>query len=158
MVKLRLPRWRGGKESACQCRRHWRSEFNPWVRKIPWSKKWQPTPVFLFEKFHGQRSLVGYLCTGSQRVRHHWAHMHKRTSGETNRLWDDWVEKIVVPLRNSNRRGTPSHGRGGGTDTSWSTRIRQEKQGEMWAGAINLVSVGSNRWDRLTKFRIDYFE
>ena len=34
-------------------------EFNPWVRKISWSRKWQPTPVFLPEKFHGKRSLVG---------------------------------------------------------------------------------------------------
>ena len=30
-----------------------------WVRKIPWSRKWQPAPVFLLGKFHGQRSLVG---------------------------------------------------------------------------------------------------
>ena len=34
--------------------------FNPWIRKILWSKKWQPTPIFLPEKLHGQRSLVGY--------------------------------------------------------------------------------------------------
>ena len=34
--------------------------FGPWVRKIPWKRKWQPTTVFLPEKFHGQRSLVGY--------------------------------------------------------------------------------------------------
>ena len=34
--------------------------FDPWVGKIPWSRKWQPTPVFLPGKFHGQRSLVGY--------------------------------------------------------------------------------------------------
>ena len=33
---------------------------NPWVRKIPWRRKWQPTPVFLPGKFHRQRSLVGY--------------------------------------------------------------------------------------------------
>ena len=32
--------------------------FDPWVGKIPWSRKW-PTPVFLPRKFHGQRSLVG---------------------------------------------------------------------------------------------------
>ena len=31
-----------------------------WVRKIPWRREWQPTPVFLPEEFHGQRSLVGY--------------------------------------------------------------------------------------------------
>ena len=35
------------KELACQCRRHKRRRFNPWVRKIPWRRKWQPTPVFL---------------------------------------------------------------------------------------------------------------
>ena len=34
--------------------------FDPWDEKIPWRKKWQPTPVFLPEEFHGQRSLVGY--------------------------------------------------------------------------------------------------
>ena len=34
--------------------------FNSWVRKIPWRRKWQPTPVFLPGKFHGQKSLEGY--------------------------------------------------------------------------------------------------
>ena len=32
----------------------------PWVEKIPWRRKWQPTPVFLPGESHGQRSLVGY--------------------------------------------------------------------------------------------------
>ena len=36
-----------------------RLELDPWVRKIPWSRKWQPTPVFLPGKSHGQRSLEG---------------------------------------------------------------------------------------------------
>ena len=36
--------WLGGKESTCQCRR---LRFDPWVRKIPWRRKWQPTAVFL---------------------------------------------------------------------------------------------------------------
>ena len=35
-------------------------EFNPWFEKIPWRRAWQPTPVFLLEKSHGQRSLKGY--------------------------------------------------------------------------------------------------
>ena len=34
--------------------------FDPWVGKIPWKRKWQPTPVLLPGKFHGQSSLVGY--------------------------------------------------------------------------------------------------
>ena len=33
--------------------------FDPWVRKIPWRRKWQPTPVFLPGESHGQRSLAG---------------------------------------------------------------------------------------------------
>ena len=37
-----------------------RSRFDPWVKKIPWRRKWQPTPVFLPGKFHGRRNLVGY--------------------------------------------------------------------------------------------------
>ena len=37
---------------------------DPWVEKIPWRKKWQPSPVFLPGKSHGQRSLVGYCPLG----------------------------------------------------------------------------------------------
>jgi len=34
--------------------------FDLWIQKIPWRRKWQPTPVFLPVKSHGQRSLEGY--------------------------------------------------------------------------------------------------
>ena len=37
-----------------------RRRFHPWVRKIPWRRAWQLTPVFLPGESHGQRSLVGY--------------------------------------------------------------------------------------------------
>ena len=43
----------------------------PWVRKIPWRRKWQPTPVILPGKSHGQRSLVGYNPWGRRRVKYH---------------------------------------------------------------------------------------
>ena len=56
MRYLRLPWWVSGKESACSAE----DAFNPWVGKIPWRRKWQPTPVFLPGKSHGQRSLAGY--------------------------------------------------------------------------------------------------
>ena len=49
--------WLSGKESAQHCRR---PGFHPWVRKTPWRRKWQPTPVFLPVKSQGQWSLVGY--------------------------------------------------------------------------------------------------
>ena len=53
-----------GKESTCQCRRCKGCGFNPWVGKIPWRRGWQPSPVFLTGKSHGQRSLVGYSPWG----------------------------------------------------------------------------------------------
>ena len=37
-----------------------RRGLDPWVKKIPWNRKWQVTPVFLPGKFHGQRGLAGY--------------------------------------------------------------------------------------------------
>ena len=56
-----FPGGASGKELACQCRR---IRFDPWVRKIPWRRKWQPTPVLLLGKSHGWRSLVGYSLCG----------------------------------------------------------------------------------------------
>ena len=53
-----------GKESTCQCRRHKRRGFDPWVGKIPWRRAWQTTPVFLLGESHGQRSLAGYSPWG----------------------------------------------------------------------------------------------
>ena len=49
-----------GKESACQFWRYKRCSFNPWVGKIPWRRKQQPTPAFLPGESHGQSTLVGY--------------------------------------------------------------------------------------------------
>jgi len=48
-----------------QCRR---AEFDPWVGKIPWRRKWQPTPVSLPGKSHGQRSLVCYSPWGCKEL------------------------------------------------------------------------------------------
>ena len=54
-----------GKETACQCRRHKRHGFmSQEVTKIHWSRKQQPTPVFLPGKCHRERSLVGYSPWG----------------------------------------------------------------------------------------------
>ena len=57
-----------GKEPTCQRRRLKRLEFNPWVEKIPGRRAWQPTPVFLPGKPHGQRSLVGYSPWGCKEL------------------------------------------------------------------------------------------
>ena len=62
----RLLSWCSGKESAYQCKKHKRCGFNPWVKKIPWSRKWKPTPVFLPGESHGQRNLEGYSPWGCE--------------------------------------------------------------------------------------------
>ena len=62
-----LPMRLSSKGCAHQCRR-WR--FDPWIGKISWRRKWQPTPVFLLGKSHGQRRLAGYSPWGCKRVRH----------------------------------------------------------------------------------------
>ena len=99
------------KESICQCRRH---RFNPWVGKIPWRIKQQPSPVFLPGKLHGQWSLVGYSPWGRKRVRHdlvtehhhhHWYQQKnelsdyrlilKWTRTQSKMLWTQLRESIV---------------------------------------------------------------
>ena len=59
-----IPGGSSGKEPTCQCRRRKKRGINPWVGKIPWRRKWQPTSVSLPGKFHGQRSLAGYSPWG----------------------------------------------------------------------------------------------
>ena len=69
-----FPGGASGKESDCQCRRRKRRGFNPWVRKIPGG--WQPTPVFLPGKSHGQEP-GGLQSKGSQsQTRLKWLSMH----------------------------------------------------------------------------------
>ena len=58
VIHVGLPWWL--KESACQCRSYRRFRFNSCVRKITWRRKWQPTPVLLPGKSHGQRSLEAH--------------------------------------------------------------------------------------------------
>ena len=65
MPALARTQWLSSIESTCQGRRR---RFNSWVRKIPWRRKWQLTPVFLPGKSHGQRSLEGYGPWGRKKL------------------------------------------------------------------------------------------
>ena len=80
-----FPGGTGGKEPACQCKRHERYGFHPWVWKIPWRRAWQLTPVFLPGESHGQRSLMGYSPWG-----HTWIYVLILISTILSRLlWCD---------------------------------------------------------------------
>ena len=74
--------WLSGKEPSCQCRRHRRCKFNPWVGKIPCSKKWQPTPVFLPGESYAHRNLADYSPYGGKVfniIEHAHTHTHTHT-------------------------------------------------------------------------------
>ena len=88
-ICMGLPRYCSDKESTCQCRRltHKWFRFDPWVRKIPWGRKWQATLVFLPGKFHGQRSLLGYSSCDRKElyVTERWSsRMHARARTHTH--------------------------------------------------------------------------
>ena len=78
-VHISFPGGATGKEPACQFRRYKRRWFIPWVRKIPWRRKWQPTPVFLPGESCGQRSLEGYSPWGCREL---------DTTEVTENTWD----------------------------------------------------------------------
>ena len=94
------PRWFSDKEAACQCRR---PRFNPWVEKIPWRRKWQPTPVFLPGKSHGQRSLAGYSPWDHKELYTTVAPEHIHTQACQILLnqchkWISWVWILALPF------------------------------------------------------------
>ena len=87
-----LCNWLSGKESTGQCRRLRRHAFYPWVRKIPWRRKWQTIPVFLPGKFHGQRSLAAYST---------WSHIELDTTERAHYYCTtvfficDWIKESI---------------------------------------------------------------
>ena len=64
MDSLLLNRFPGGSEVKASALQWGRPAFDPWIRKMPWRRKWQPAPVFLPVESHGWRSLVGYSPRG----------------------------------------------------------------------------------------------
>ena len=95
-MSTRLPRWPNSKESTCQCRRPWRCGFDPWLKEIPWNRKWQPTPVFLLGKSHEQRSPWAWRAavhgiTKSQAQLN--THTHNVNTGWLCWIWMSFLKK-----------------------------------------------------------------
>ena len=63
-----FPGGTSGKEASCQRKRHKKCGFYAWLRKIPSGRDWQPAPVFLPGKSHGQGSLAGYSPLGHEEL------------------------------------------------------------------------------------------
>ena len=99
---LGLHEWCSGKELACQCRR---LRFNPWARKIPWRRIWQPTPVFLPWESHCQRSLEGYSpCSCKDTDTTEWLNMHSLVLLEITKLYQTYI--FVHPLISTSNPNT----------------------------------------------------
>ena len=86
MCKVGFPGGAGGKEPAFQCRR---LRFDPLIRKIPWRRAWQPTPVFLPEEFPWTEQPGRLQSMGLQRVGHNWSnlvctHTHTQSVRQAN--------------------------------------------------------------------------
>ena len=97
-----FPSGTSGKEPACQCRRHKRHRFDPWVQKISWKKAWQPTPVFLPGEHHGQRNLAATVRrVAKSRTRLKCLSTHALLQREINQLQLQMLLKDTIYSYNS---------------------------------------------------------
>ena len=91
-----FPAVSSGKVSSCQCRSLRRRRVNLWVDTIPWKRKWQPIPVFLPGKSHGQRGLAGYSQWDCQRVGHDLATKQQQKNQEGSYLSQNYYKVLVA--------------------------------------------------------------
>ena len=135
ILVIGIPWWLSGKESACQYRR---CGFNPWVRKIPWRKKWKPTPLFLPGKSHGQMSLVGYSPCGHRQL--NTTELLTHTGGASGK------ESTCQCRRLKRCSSIPGLGRspggGNGNPLHYSCLENPTDRGAWWATVIGLQRVG----------------
>ena len=83
-----------------QCRRCRRCRFDPWVGKIPWRRNWQPTPIFLTEKSHRGRSLVGYSpCCHKESDATECVHVHSHTHTHTHTWENSYRTLLMFPFK-----------------------------------------------------------
>ena len=118
-----FPWWLSGKEPTGQCRR---PGFNPWVRKIPWRRKWQPTLVFLLGESHGQRSLEGYSPWVAESAQ--WS----RGAGDTL-AWLAWEEDLTLLQASESQQ-------------FGSLYLGQDEPGSSWENDLQLSWDNNRSW------------
>ena len=87
-----------GKSVCLQCRR---PEFDPWVGKIPWRRKWQPTPSILAWKIPWTEEPGRLQSMGSQRVGHDWATSLSLFLTPHSHQWTDHQNRKLIRKRKS---------------------------------------------------------
>ena len=94
LISLRgFPGGACGKEPTCQCRRHKRLGLDPWVKKIPWRRAWQPTPVILPGESPWTGEPGGLQPIGSQRVGHNWSDLARTHTSKASCNESLWVRR-----------------------------------------------------------------
>ena len=106
-----LPRWLSGEEDSCQCRRPRKWRFDAWSGSSSREGKWQPTPVFLPGKSHGQRSMESYSPGVAKNQTWLSAQAHNRNmcyrlllfsrSVMSNSLWPHGLQHARLPCPSS---------------------------------------------------------
>ena len=121
-----LPWWLRWLRICLRCKR---PRFTPWVGKIPWRRKWQPTPVLLPRGLHGQRNLVGYSP---------WGH---KESATTERLTLSLFHFLLISVLSI---PFPLSEEGNGTPLQYS-RLENPMDGGAWWAAVHGVAK-SGTW------------
>ena len=98
-----IPRWPSGKEPAYQCSSHKRHGFDSWVGRIPWNRKWQPTPVILPGKTGRTEEPGGYRPWGQKRVRHDLWMEHTHTHATPGYLADNLLKRRDTSIEMSSK-------------------------------------------------------
>ena len=133
------------KEPPCQSRRHNRHAFEPWVKKIPWRRKWQPTPVFLPGESQGWGNLLGCHLWGrtesDTKAQPRGATPRPRSGGAAERRYQ------ASEVRGRDERSYPTFKvRGGGLEEIPDPCLENLRVGGAWWAAIYGVTQS---WTRL---------
>ena len=89
-----LSRWLCDREFTCHVRGHRRCRFHPWVRKIPWRRKWYSS--ILARIIPWTEELGRLQPTGLQRVRHNWVTEHTHTLSPYRNVDFKWSKDLNV--------------------------------------------------------------
>ena len=111
------------------------TQLDSWVGKIPWRRKWQPTPVFLPGKSHERRSLSGYSS---------WDHRESNTTQQLNSNNNNALQKEAAAAKSLQSCPTLCDPIDGSPPSSTVPGILQARTLE-W-GAISFSNDESEKW------------
>ena len=148
---------------------YWRREFDPWIREIPWERKWQTTPVFLLGKIPWTEESGRLQSVATQRVEHDWAAENACTHMLLTLQSKFWISDHLilgfpggsdgkVSACNTEDLGSipesgRSPGKGNGNPLQYPCLENPMDRGAWWA----TVHEVAKSWTRLSNFTLLFF-